>query len=128
MKEYRSKRSVEAAQWKDTDDARLAFTEWFQCHDMEFATRGPVIELDGISVQEGEWVVIDSYDDRVLVMTDNTFRRHFGVCTKDCHVENCSNKCGLPDLHDGLCACPRKIAALVTAGVTGAWQVADQTP
>lgn len=125
MKSYHGRmdgRPIEAAQWIDTDDARHAFADWFGRHDMMFETRGPVVALRDIMVNEGEWVAID-HDEQIMVLPDREFRQNYLVCTMPCDVTDCPDQCALPGPHDGLCACPRKIAALVTAGVTGAWQV-----
>jgi hypothetical protein len=127
MEKYHCKHAIEAARWIDTDPCREMFTDWFEERGMTFATLGPVVVLpDGMKVSEGEWVGLD-LDGDLLIFTDDEFREQHSVCTKTCSVRDCALQCCFSDPHDGLCACARKIAALRTAGVKGAWYI-DNAP
>lgn len=76
MKTYRCKHAVEAAQWIDTDANRKAFSDWFAEHDVEFETRGSVVIVDGLEIDEGEWILIDR-DGDFIVLDDQEFRRDY---------------------------------------------------
>lgn len=121
MNTYQRKTTVDAARWFDTDEGREMFATWFELVGEEFVTRGPVVILpEGTEVLEGGWILRDD-DGEFVVLGDDRFRERYAVCSKVCYVAGCTNLCGFADAHDGLCACPRKIAALRSAGVDGAW-------
>jgi len=125
MNTYQRTKTVEAGRWIDTDDCRGVFAAWFDSHGEMFATRGPVVILpDGTEVVEGGWILLDD-EGEFVVLGDDRFRERYAVCSKTCYVAGCTDLCGFADAHDGLCACPRKIAALRTAGVDGAWLRGD---
>lgn len=72
MKIYQCKHVVEAMQWLDTDEKRLAFTVWFEGHDKMFVTRGPVALLpEEGEVTEGEWILWS--DGEFIAMEDDLF-------------------------------------------------------
>ncbi len=71
---YRCKHFVEAMRWRDTDELREMFANWFDdVSETPFETRGPIVVMPEVGEAiEGEWIVWS--DGEFLVMSDEMFR------------------------------------------------------
>ena len=76
IRSYRCTHVVEALPWKDTDENRALFDDWFKRHSAAFSTRGSLVVLpDGDEVKEGEWVLWSHAE--FIGLEDEIFRAEY---------------------------------------------------
>lgn len=73
---YRCKHTVEAMQWRDTEELREAFAAWFERQDAIFSTRGSIVVLpEEGQYPEGWWILFSAGE--FIAMEDEEFRAEY---------------------------------------------------